>query len=121
MTAPTINRERLARILGMMGSDHDGEALAAARLAERLRREADATWSEIIVPTLPPPDDPAPAFRTPDDAIDYLRDHPDLLTPWERGFIRSLAERRRARLSDKQLAVLARLAVKCRRSARAAP
>ncbi len=29
---------KLAAVLGVMGSDHDGEALAAARTAERIRR-----------------------------------------------------------------------------------
>jgi hypothetical protein len=35
------DRERLARLLGMIGSAHDGEALNAARLADRLIRDRD--------------------------------------------------------------------------------
>lgn len=38
-----VDRERIARVLGMLGSDHDGEVLAAARQAERLRRAARLT------------------------------------------------------------------------------
>ena len=33
-----IDRAQLARILGMLGSTHDGEALAAGRMAERSNR-----------------------------------------------------------------------------------
>jgi hypothetical protein len=40
MTAAALDRERLTKLLGMLGSEHDGEALAAARQAERLRAEA---------------------------------------------------------------------------------
>jgi hypothetical protein len=39
---------KLAKILGMLGSDADGEALAAARRAEKLRRQMDITWDRIL-------------------------------------------------------------------------
>ncbi len=42
---------RLVRVLGMMGSEHDGEALAAARAAERTRREKGLTWADIVKKT----------------------------------------------------------------------
>lgn len=41
-------RERLAKILGMLGSEHDGEVLNAGRQAEAVRREAGLTWVQII-------------------------------------------------------------------------
>ena len=41
-------RDRLARLLGMVGSDHDGEALNAARLADRLVREHGVTWHDVL-------------------------------------------------------------------------
>jgi hypothetical protein len=44
---------RLAKVLGMTGSAHDGEALAAARKANALMVAAGMTWDEI----LRPPDD----------------------------------------------------------------
>jgi hypothetical protein len=43
-----MDRERLATVLGMMGSAHDGEALNAARLAVRMLKEAKATWPEVL-------------------------------------------------------------------------
>lgn len=39
---------RLARVLGMMGSEHDGEALNAARLAEKIRKEMNKSWQSLI-------------------------------------------------------------------------
>jgi ABC-type branched-subunit amino acid transport system substrate-binding protein len=38
----------LAKILGMLGSGADGEALAAARRAEKLRRQMDVTWDKLL-------------------------------------------------------------------------
>src|SRR3954471_3160878 len=39
---------RLARLLAMMGAAHDGEALNASRLADRLVRESGATWLDVL-------------------------------------------------------------------------
>jgi hypothetical protein len=49
-----LDREQLARVLGMLGSDHDGEVAAAGRQAERLRRQAEMTWHEILSPPAAP-------------------------------------------------------------------
>lgn len=38
----------LAKLLGMMGSHHDGEVLAAARKAEAERRRLDKSWSDLL-------------------------------------------------------------------------
>src|SRR6516162_821576 len=43
-----MDRSRLAQVLGMMGSAHDGEALNAARLAVRMIKEAGATWPDLL-------------------------------------------------------------------------
>lgn len=40
--------ERLAKLLGMLGSDHDGEVLNAARRAEEKRREMGKSWQELL-------------------------------------------------------------------------
>ena len=40
--------EHLARLLGMTGSDHDGEVLNAARLADRFVRQLGLTWFDVI-------------------------------------------------------------------------
>ena len=44
----TAPKERLAAILGMLGSAHDGEILAAARAAEAERRRLGATWRQLL-------------------------------------------------------------------------
>ena len=44
-----VRTNSLARLLGMMGSAHDGEALKAARIADRLVRDAGCTWFDVEV------------------------------------------------------------------------
>lgn len=63
MSADVLQVDRLAAVLGMLGSDHDGEVLAAARHAERLRRQANVAWADILrgpVPASPQPPPPPP-------------------------------------------------------------
>ena len=50
MALDSKGRERLAKFLGMMGSDQDGEALSAARMAHKLVAEAGVTWAEVLEP-----------------------------------------------------------------------
>ena len=45
-----IDRQKLAKLLGMMGSAHDGEILAAAKAAQRLLTDAKATWFDVVAP-----------------------------------------------------------------------
>jgi hypothetical protein len=42
---------RLAKFLGMMGSDHDGEVLNAARMAERHRKAMNKSWLVLLSST----------------------------------------------------------------------
>jgi hypothetical protein len=44
----SVDRERLALVLGMMGSAHDSKALNAARLAVRMAKEAELAWPEVL-------------------------------------------------------------------------
>jgi hypothetical protein len=46
----TQARTRLVRLLGMLGSAHDGEIANAGRLASQLLRDLGLTWGDIIVP-----------------------------------------------------------------------
>lgn len=109
LSAPA--RQRLARLLGMLGSAHDGEVLNAARLADRLVRDHGTTWHDVVrPPTLPaPPDDGDPLLRFPScaAACAFVLRRRELLTAWERAFVPSLATYRT--LSAKQAAVLRRL------------
>jgi len=49
-THQDLDLERLARILAMGGSEHDGEALAAFRQAERSIRAGGMTWHDVLLP-----------------------------------------------------------------------
>ena len=40
--------DRLAKLLGMLGSYHDGEALTAARKADQCIRQLGLTWGDVI-------------------------------------------------------------------------
>ncbi len=66
----SINRQQLAKILELMGSSHDGEALAAARRADALIKASGQDWAAVlgaqpaIAPISAPPNaTPAPRRR----------------------------------------------------------
>jgi len=106
----TLDRERLAKLLGMVGSCHDGEALNAARAADALVRQADCTWFDIVQP---PALTPLRQHRAPTETgarIAWCLEHRHLLTDWEIKFLASVDSR--PRLTPKQLAVVDRLARK---------
>ena len=52
-----IDTDKLAKILAMLSSEHDGQVLNAARQATRIIREAGKTWADLL-PKMPP----APAY-----------------------------------------------------------
>ena len=113
-----VKREKLAAVLSMMGSQHDGEVLNAARLAEKIRRSAGLSWSDLLTgaPTttdrpLPPPPSRQPQWR---EMLAECRRRPEALTDWERQFVASVAQR--GSLSPRQLATLADIARKARAS-----
>lgn len=45
-----LDREKLAKVLAMAGSQHDGERANAAALADRMRRAAGLTWEQLLTP-----------------------------------------------------------------------
>ena len=45
---PALDRALLVKLLGMIGSAHDGEALAAARKADGIVKSAGMTWLEVL-------------------------------------------------------------------------
>jgi hypothetical protein len=69
-----IDRRRLARILGMLGSEHAGERASAALQAEAFRKRHAMTWGEMLArPAVevvvepvwtPPPEPPVASART---------------------------------------------------------
>jgi hypothetical protein len=56
-----FNRATLAKVLDVLGSDHAGEALAAAKLATAMVREAGFTWDEVLRSELPAKRAPHPS------------------------------------------------------------
>ena len=57
----TFNRATLAKVLEILGSDHAGEALAAAKLASTMVREAGLSWDEVLSQDIRPrPSGPYP-------------------------------------------------------------
>ena len=40
--------DHLAKLLGMLGSDHDGEALNAGRLAAAFIRQCGLQWRDVL-------------------------------------------------------------------------
>jgi hypothetical protein len=49
-----FSKATLAKILEILGSDHAGEVVAAARLASAMVREAGFSWEEVLRPDLLP-------------------------------------------------------------------
>jgi hypothetical protein len=109
-----LDRDRLGKLLGLLGSTHDGEVLAAARQAERMRREAGTTWPDILAPgaaiiAAAPP-------KSLEDQLQLWAEHFDCcLNDWERRFFRSISRSRRP-LSEKQIGVVADTAARLSRS-----
>jgi hypothetical protein len=104
------DRERLARLLGMMGSDHDGEALNAARMADRLVRDHGITWIDAITAPVVPQlstDDTLARFATCAEACTFALARAPMLTQWEFDFLRNVAGF--SKLSPKQCDTLRRL------------
>jgi hypothetical protein len=98
--------EKLARVLGMLGSAHDGERASAAALADKLIRAQGLTWSEII---LSRPE----RITTIESEIDFaLANGAGVLSAWEEGFLRGI--RGRDCLTQKQLAKLGDIVAKVR-------
>jgi hypothetical protein len=101
--------ERLIRVLGMLGSDCAGERAAAGLLADKMVKERGLCWRDVIMPTPPAPwHEP----ETIEAKHDFLLDHSDQLTPWERRFVASVSGF--ARLSDRQTEVIDQLVEKVR-------
>jgi hypothetical protein len=48
MASLTVTVPKIAQCLAMMGSAHDGEALNAARAAERLRAQLGLQWADLL-------------------------------------------------------------------------
>ena len=96
-------RERLAKLLGMLGSDHQGERDAAGLAADRLVRAAGLTWSHVVCI---PQDEPVHDHHADPLGRDWrwtaqrCRQFSHLVNAWENEFLAGLP--RFPRLSTKQ-------------------
>jgi hypothetical protein len=113
-------RERLAKLLGLLGSDHDGERAAAGLQASKLIRAKGLTWADVLGAGQLPRRLEAPARSSPwtGRPASHLGDlrlvlaNLVLLNDWEREFVGSIAQQRR--WSDKQVARLGGIVAKGR-------
>lgn len=110
-------RDKLAKVLGMLGSAHDGEVVAAARRAEAMVRGASLTWQDVINSApLAVVDDDGEMLETCLEAEERA-----IFNPRESEFLKSIASqlRRQRSLSEKQRDWLASLYERASRSAAA--
>jgi hypothetical protein len=45
-----LDKDKLGKVLAMLASDHEGEALSAARRAQAMLRAAGKSWSDVLAP-----------------------------------------------------------------------
>ena len=87
-----FNRATLAKVLEILESSHTGEALAAAKLASAMVREAGLTWDDVIAKDVQPRvAAPAPAQATGHGPFGYRKDRE--LSPHEQFFMVLLSPR----------------------------
>ena len=86
--------ERLAKLCGLLGSDHAGERSTAAAKADALIRSRGLRWTDVIAS--------APTGTT--ERIRFALGHIDMLSRWEHGFL--LGIRGKQTLSERQTRIL---------------
>jgi hypothetical protein len=88
----TFNRTTLVKVLEILDSSNAGEALAAAKLASTMLREAGLTWDDVLAPEIHNRAAQAPATRTVGAGpFGYRRDRE--LSPHEQFFMVLLSPR----------------------------
>lgn len=128
-------RVKLIKLLGMLGSAHDGEVLNAAKLAQRTLGECGITWEELLssggggvksyldgyqegfatglAKGKRDAARPARAMTWTALAKDLMLNYVDDLNDWEQGFVESYVERGWDSPTDKQRGVFERMCAKC--------
>ena len=81
-----LDRERLAKVLGMLGSEHDGEVVIAARHADALVRRAGLTWHDVVAANDARPRLDPVGFGVANE-IRFCLLHRHRLTAWEQTFL----------------------------------
>jgi hypothetical protein len=110
LTLPALRR--LAAILERTRSPFDAEKLTALSLAKQFLDSAGMSWADVLH-SEPPVPVTVPADRTWRQCAEQcLYDHTQALSEWEQSFLQDIMRRGRA-LSEKQAAVLRRIAATC--------
>jgi hypothetical protein len=87
-----FSRATLAKVLEILESGHTGEALAAAKLASAMVREAGLTWDDVIAKDVQPrAAAPIPSQATGHGPFGYRKDRE--LSPHEQFFMVLLSPR----------------------------
>jgi hypothetical protein len=105
-TLSQSEREKLIRILGMLGSDFDGERASAGLLASRLLKVSNITWADVVC--IPQQKKAGPPKSGNDDPLgrDWrqtairCQQFSHLINAWETEFLSGLPDF--PRLSEKQ-------------------
>lgn len=118
MPLTSQERERLTRLLGMFGSDFDGEVLNAARAAQKLVKSKGETWETILSATTHSQTNDHQPRRQKEShreytgaahasEVDACMRRANFCTSWEREFLVSIKDR--WSLSEKQRSILDRI------------
>ena len=117
---PADEQRKLVSILGLLGSPHDGEVLAAANRATALLRRHGVSWGDLVSQAAQAPPRQK-AYRPPHRGtigdehrmiFELCRQRPEAVTAWERKFLDSVAAL--TTLSEKQWVVLHRIFARVR-------
>jgi hypothetical protein len=81
---PAACRPKFAKLLGLLGSDHQGERDAAALAAHRLVMRAGLSWEQIITPA--PVEKALPELGTWRETVAECLSHAGSLRRWVSAF-----------------------------------
>ena len=104
--------ERLVQLLGMLGSDFEGERATAGRMASDIVRASGLTWRDLLSPQrqqahqAPPPPPRPLTWREKARACQAL---PAEVNAWETDFLASILGSGWDTLTDRQASVLERI------------
>ncbi|MDP1750053.1 MAG: hypothetical protein Q8L22_11380 [Reyranella sp.] len=106
----TVNRAILVKVLEILDSSNAGEALAAAKLASTMVREAGLSWGDVLAPEIGTPALPLPAIghATGTGPFGYRRDQREL-SPHEQFFMVLLSPRTPSEIKRKLRGLEARV------------
>ena len=140
MSLDTKQKDLVHKLLGMLGSDFDGERAVAAKKISDIAKSSKlsildmmrfcyaSASSQYRQPPPPPPPPPRGPKKEPwntsddDGVLDELKElieeyGVEPLSAWEANFTRDICDRDPMYLSDKQIAVIARIIAKLKKCA----